>query len=154
MIRGLPTVAAAVHSLRSGLMQLTHSRSKDMMRNLSFSLYRWFFGFFFLEILFLLKLARREGASLFNFPKGFHPLLLLSTCIVSYKYNSFSFCFLFLCLAKIGQTKSKLVFLFYFFFYKFFLLTLFGKKKEKKYTTRRPSHHLYYCMYVYTEDGH
>lgn len=61
MIRGLPTVAAAVHSLRSGLMQLTHSRSKDMMRNLSFSLYRWFFGFFFLEILFLLKLARREG---------------------------------------------------------------------------------------------
>lgn len=125
MIRGLPTVAAAVHSLRSGLMQLTHSRSKDMMRNLSFFLcIGGFLVFFFLEILFLLKLARREGdrrggregASLFNFPKGFHLLLLLSTCIVSYKYNSFSCCFLFLCLAKIGQTKIKLVFLFYFFF--------------------------------------
>lgn len=82
MIRGLPTVAAAVHSLRSGLMQLTHSRSKDMMRNLSFFLcIGGFLVFFFLKILFLLKLARREGdrgggmggGQSFQFSKGFSP---------------------------------------------------------------------------------
>lgn len=61
MIRGLPTVAAAVHSLRSGLMQLTHSRSKDMMRNLSFSLYRWFFGFFFFRNFILTKISEEGG---------------------------------------------------------------------------------------------
>lgn len=45
MIRGLPTVAVTVHGLRSGLKQQTHSRSKGMMLNLSFSLYKW--GFFY-----------------------------------------------------------------------------------------------------------
>ncbi len=62
MIRGLPTVAAAVHSLRSGLMQLTHSRSKDMMRNLSFFLcIGGFLVFFFFRNLILTKTSEEGG---------------------------------------------------------------------------------------------
>lgn len=61
----------AVHSLRSGLKQLTHSLSEGMMRNLSFlSLYKPEFLFYFSPT--KTGEAAGGGASLFHFPKGFH----------------------------------------------------------------------------------
>lgn len=77
-------VAMGVHSLRSGLKQLTHNCSEGMMRNLSFfSLYRGGGKVYF--ILVLVKLARRGKSFHFHFPKGFHLILFLCICIVSYE---------------------------------------------------------------------
>lgn len=65
-------VAMGVHSLRSGLKQLTHNCSEGMMRNLSFfSLYRGGGeGLFY----FSLSKTSEEGQVFsFSFSKGFSP---------------------------------------------------------------------------------
>lgn len=57
-------VAMGVHSLRSGLKQLTHNCSEGMMRNLSFfSLYRGWGGLFY----FSLSKTSEEGQVFFIF---------------------------------------------------------------------------------------